>query len=132
MNPATESTLPVSRFIRLETAPAFGLGKLDASSDQTFCLLAHLFPLIIFPWKRHDSPAVAAHAKEALNFGLTLMICLFPLGLIAGALGTFVALIVSLLSTVVSLAALGLVIYAIIQSRQGKLLRYPFNFRLIK
>ena len=54
------------------------------------------------------------------------------LGLIAGALGTVVALIVSLLSTVVSLAALGLVILAILQSRRGKLLRYPFNFRLIK
>lgn len=132
MNSTPPASSALSNLIRLEPAPAFGQGKLSVEQDQTMCLLAHLFPVIIYPLKKNDSPAVAAHGKEALNFGITLFICLFPLSFIAGFLGTFIALLFSLVSMVVSLAALGLVIYAMIQSRQGKLLRYPVNFRLLK
>lgn len=132
----TESTTqldPSNRLpIRIESAPAFGGGTMDAKQEMTFVLLAHLFPLIIWPWKRHTSPAVDAHGKEALNMGITLMIIMFPLGFIAGLLGTAVASIISIATTLLSTAMILLVVIACLKAQQGWILRYPLNFRLIK
>lgn len=132
MNSATLD--PSNRLpIRIESAPAFGGGSMSIEQERTFVLLAHLFPLIIWPWKRKASPAVDAHGKEALNMGITLMILMFPLGLISGLLGSlFVASIVSIISSLVSLATLMLVVIAAVKAQSGWLLRYPLNFRLIK
>lgn len=130
---ATANPLEIqSRLLTIEDAPAFGQGKLTESQEQTFIILGHLFPLIVYPLKRNDSPVVAAHSKETLNFCISLMICLFPLGIVGGLLGTVGAIVVSLVSTVASFAALALVVIAILQGRNGKILRYPLNFRLIK
>lgn len=119
--------------IRIESAPAFGGGSMSAEQERTFVLLAHLFPLIIWPWKRSASPAVDAHGKEALNMGITLMIFMFPLGFITGLLGSvFIATLVSIASSLVSFATLMLVVIAAVKSQQGWLLRYPLNLRLIK
>lgn len=132
MNTATLD--PSNRLpIRIESAPAFGCGSMSIEQERTFVLLAHLFPLIIWPWKRHASPSVDAHGKEALNMGITLMIVMFPLGFIAGLLGSsFIAAMVSIVSSLVSFATLMLVAIAAVKAQQGWLLRYPFNFRLIK
>lgn len=132
MNSATLD--PSNRLpIRIESAPAFGGGSMSTDQERTFVLLAHLFPLIIWPWKRKASPAVDAHGKEALNMGITLMILMFPLGFISGLLGSlFVASIVSIISSLVSFATLMLVVIAAVKAQQGWLLRYPLNFRLIK
>ena len=119
--------------IRIESAPAFGGGSMSAEQERTFVLLAHLFPLIIWPWKRNASPAVDAHGKEALNMGITLMIFMFPLGFITGLLGSvFIATLVSIASSLVSFTTLMLVVIAAVKSQQGWLLRYPLNLRLIK
>lgn len=119
--------------IRIESAPAFGGGSMSADQERTFVLLAHLFPLIIWPWKRNASPAVDAHGKEALNMGITLMIFMFPLGFITGLLGSvFIATLVRIASSLVSFATLMLVVIAAVKSQQGWLLRYPLNLRLIK
>ena len=119
--------------IRIESAPAFGGGSMSAEQERAFVLLAHLFPLIIWPWKRSASPAVDAHGKEALNMGITLMIFMFPLGFITGLLGSvFIATLVSIASSLVSFATLMLVVIAAVKSQQGWLLRYPLNLRLIK
>lgn len=132
----TESTTqldPSNRLpLRIESAPAFGGGTMDAKQEMTFVLLAHLFPLIIWPWKRHASPAVNAHGKEALNMGITLMIIMFPLGFIAGLLGAAVATVVSIATTLLSTAMILLVVIGALKAQQGWLLRYPLNFRLIK
>lgn len=132
----TESTIqldPSNRLpLRIEAAPAFGGGTMDAKQEMTFVLLAHLFPLIIWPWKRHTSPAVDAHGKEALNMGITLMIIMFPLGFIAGLLGAAVATIVSIATSLVSFAMILLVVIGALKAQQGWILRYPLNFRLIK
>ena len=132
----TESTTqldPSNRLpLRIESAPAFGGGTMDAKQEMTFVLLAHLFPLIIWPWKRHASPAVDAHGKEALNMGITLMIIMFPLGFIAGLLGAAVATVVSIATTLLSTAMILLVVIGALKAQQGWLLRYPLNFRLIK
>lgn len=131
MNNASIDQLP-AQYLKFETAPAFGLGSMPAESERTFVLLAHLFPLIIWPWKRSSSPAVDMHGKEALNFGITMLLIMFPLGFISGLLGSVVAMVVSLVTSVASLAVLLLVVYAAIQARAGKVMRYPLNFRLIK
>jgi uncharacterized protein len=118
--------------LNLEDAPAFGAGAMAAPEERTFAMLAHLFPLIIWPWKRKVSPAVDAHGKEALNFAITALIILWPIGFIAGLCGVTVARIVALGTSVLSLGLLALVICAMIQAGKGKLLRYPINFRFIK
>lgn len=115
-----------------EPAPAFGEGRLDAKQDALYSMLAHVFPLLIYFWKRGDSPAVAAHGKEALNFALSLVLGVLPVSFVSAFLGSAVALVVSLLVTLVGLAALGLVGYAVWQCRQGRLFRYPLNLRLLK
>ena len=72
--------------IRIEAAPAFGGGSMPEKQEMNFVLLAHLIPIIIWPWKRATSPAVDAHGKEALNMVITLFIVMFPLGFIGGLL----------------------------------------------
>lgn len=118
--------------LKLEAAPAFGSGAMPAEQDRTFSMLAHPFALIIWLWKRKASPAVDAHGKEALNFGITMMICMLPINLIAGFLGASVALVISLAMSLVGLVMLALVIYGMLKAKDGQLLRYPVNFRLIK
>ena len=118
--------------LQLEDAPAFGTGPMPAKDESLFVMLAHFFPLIVWPWKRSASPAVDAHGKEALNFAITAMLILWPVGIIGSLLGVTVAKIIALGTTLLSLGLLALVVFAMIQARQGKLLRYPVNFRFIK
>ncbi len=135
MNTAPDITLdPTNRLpITIEAAPAFGQGSMPAATERNFVLLAHLFPLIIWPWKRKQSPAVDAHGKEALNMGLTLLLVMFPLGIITGLLGSaFIATLVSIASSLVSFVMLLLVVIGAVKAQQGWLLRYPGNLRLIK
>jgi uncharacterized protein len=131
--PSIDQTLSHRLHLQFDDAPAFGSGAMPAAQDRTFTLLAILFPLIVWPWKRSASPAVDAQGKESLNMALTLMLVLFPLGIVTGIIGspTF-AMLVSLVTSLVSLALLGLVVLAAVKSGQGKLLRYPGNLRLIK
>ncbi len=118
--------------IRIEAAPAFGGGSMPQNQEMTFVLLAHLIPIIIWPWKRGTSPAVDAHGKEALNMMFTLMIVMFPLGIIGGLLGAAAATVISIGTLLLSFAMLMLVVIACLKAQQGWLLRYPGNFRLIK
>ncbi len=118
--------------LKLEDGPPFGAGAMPADKERTFALLAHPFSLIIWLWKRRDSPVVDAHGKEALNFGITVFLCLLPVSLLAGFLPGIVVKIVSILLMLVSLGVLALFIYGGLKAREGKLLRYPVNFRLIK
>lgn len=128
----TEAKPLITQVLKFEDAPAFGAGSLSGTKEQDFVMFAHLFPLIVWPWKRSASPAVDVHGKEALNFAITLMIIMFPLGFIAGLLGTAVATLVSALCSVASFGVLMLVLCGAFQARAGRVLRYPLNFRLIK
>lgn len=134
MNTQANTLDPSNRLpIRIEAAPAFGQGTMPVETERTFVLLAHLFPLVIWPWKRKTSPAVDAHGKEALNMGITLMIAMFPVGFISGLLGsTVIATLVSIGTSLLSFAVLMLVVIGAVKAQQGWLLRYPFNLRLIK
>ena len=117
--------------LKFDPAPPFGGGSMPVGEEKTFVMLAHLFAIIIWLWKRKASPAVDAHGKEALNFGITMFICMFPVQIIAGFI-PFIGVVISLALSLVSLAALALVIIGMINANDGKLLRYPINFRLIK
>lgn len=128
----TDTQNPVNKFIRIEDGPTFGSGALNASDDQLFSSLAHLFALIVWFWKKSQSPAVDAHGKEALNMGITLVLFFIAVSIVGVVLPHFLAVVFGLALNLVSLAAFALFVYGFILARQGKLIRYPFNLRLIK
>jgi uncharacterized Tic20 family protein len=108
------------------------------SDDRVLAMLSHLLaiigglgfiaPLIIWLLKKDDPQAsfVTENAKESLNFQITVII----LGII------FVVLILVfigiLLIWALAIANLVLVIIATVRANEGRIYRYPFNFRLIK
>jgi uncharacterized Tic20 family protein len=101
------------------------------SDEKTLALLSHvltfvssfLAPLIIYLVKKDESAFVSHHAKESLNFQITVFIISIVL---------IVTIIGILLLWLVGLLALVLVIVATIKANEGKLYRYPFSIRLIK
>lgn len=102
--------------------------------EKTMGILSHILclvggfiaPLIIYLIKKDESAYVREQAKESLNFQLTLLLCYivswFLIFIIVGIL----------LLVLLGIANLVLVIIATIKASEGKLYRYPFNFRLIK
>ena len=80
-------------------------------------------PLIIYLVKKDDSQFVAYHAKESLNFQITLFVIVIIL---------VITIIGILLLWVVGLLSLVLVIVATIRASEGKLYRYPISIRLVK
>ncbi len=108
---------------------------------RTWCALCHasallgsfvhfpghiLPPLIVWLAKRHDSPEIDAHGKEALNFQISMLIynlvaVVFWLVLIGFA---FLAVLWVLNAVFVIIAA--------IQASEGKFYRYPLTIRFIE
>lgn len=101
------------------------------SDEKTMAILSHvltvvagfLAPLIIYLIKKDESAFVREHAKESLNFQITAFIIM---------IGLAITVIGILLIWVVGILALVFVILATIKASEGKLYKYPFNFRLIK
>jgi len=101
------------------------------SDEKTIALLSHvltfifpiLAPLIIFLIKKDESTFVAYHAKESLNFQITMFIvCVI---LIISVIGLLLLWVVGIIVAV-------LVIVATIRASEGKLYKYPVNIRFIK
>ena len=101
------------------------------SDERTLAILCHLLtlffwlfpPLIIYLVKKNESAFVAAHARESLNFQITMTIIAIVLCL------TIVGI---LLLWVLGVIVLVLVIVATIKASENKLYRYPMTIRLIK
>ncbi|MEP7257634.1 MAG: DUF4870 domain-containing protein [Flavitalea sp.] len=105
-----------------------------SQDDKTMAVLAHILtlvggfiaPLIIYLIKKDSSPFATAHAKESLNFQITLfigfMICFILIFVLIGLL----------LIWLLAIAALVLVIMATIKASEGKLYHYPFSIKFIK
>jgi uncharacterized Tic20 family protein len=103
------------------------------SDDKTMAILAHILcivagflaPLIIYLIKK-DSPYVAAHAKEALNFQLTMLIawivCFILMFVIIGIFLMFF----------LGIANLVLIIIATIRASENKIYHYPFSIKFVK
>ena len=121
----------------MEQRPQSFLGSDDqplatpSSEERTMAILSHVLclvvwlfaPLIIYLVKKDESQFVAAHAKEALNFQITIVIVVIVL---------IVTIVVILLLWVLGIVSTVLVIVATIKASENKLYRYPFTIRLIK
>lgn len=114
-------------FLGTETLPEYT----PTSDEKTMAILSHvltmvagfLAPLIIFIIKKDESKFVSAHAKESLNFQLTLMLVF--IGLIITVIGI-------LLIWLVGIFMLIMVIVATVRASEGKLYNYPFSIKFIK
>ncbi|MGH2565333.1 MAG: DUF4870 domain-containing protein [Ginsengibacter sp.] len=101
------------------------------SDEKTMAILSHILtlavgflaPLIIYLIKKDESAFISYHAKESLNFQITIFIIIVVL---------FITIIGILLAWLVGIVALVFVIIATIKASEGKLYRYPFSLRLIK
>ena len=101
------------------------------SDERTLAILCHVLtvffwifpPLIIYLIKKDESKFVAEHAKESLNFQITVGIAFIVL---------FISFIGIFLLWIVGIFALVLVIVATVNASESKLYRDPFTLRLIK
>ena len=101
------------------------------SDEKTMAILAHVLtfvagfvaPLIIYLIKKDESAFIREHARESLNFQITIFIIIILL---------CITIIGILLLWLVGIGALIFVIMATIKASEGKLYRYPFSIRLIK
>ncbi|OQP44542.1 hypothetical protein A4H97_09220 [Niastella yeongjuensis] len=121
------SSNPSNSFLGTDQSPAYT----PTSDERTLAILCHVLtiffwifpPLIIYLIKKDDSSFVAEHAKESMNFQLTVSII---------AIILFITIIGILLLWVLGIAVLVLVIVATVKASENKLYRYPFALRLIK
>lgn len=112
----------------------FAPTTVPSSEEKTMAILSHILvlvssfigPLIIYLVKKESSSYVAEHARESLNFQITMCILYVVSGILV-----FV-LIGILLLWLLSIANFVLVIIATIKASENKMYRYPFNVRLIK
>ncbi len=105
-----------------------------SSDERSLAILTHVLSifftfipaLVIYLVKRQESPYVAEHAKEALNFQISLIIYFaisIPLCLII--IGVFMLL-------ALGIGSLVLYILAAVKAADNVLYRYPFSIRFIK
>jgi uncharacterized Tic20 family protein len=90
-------------------------------------------PLIIWLWKREESPEIDAHGKESLNFQISMFIYTALFALVCFVL--MFVLVGFLLVPMIALFYLADVVFVIIASlkaSEGQLYRYPLTLRLIK
>lgn len=121
------STNPSNTFLGTDQTPSYT----PTSDERTLALLSHVLtiffwlfpPLIIYLIKKNESQFVAEHAKESLNFQITVSI----IGIIL-----VLTVIGILLLWVLGIFVLVLVIIATVKASESKLYRYPFTIRLIK
>jgi hypothetical protein len=119
----------------MENSPIVGSSQtpapLPTSDERTLALLSHLLtlffwlfpPLIIYLIKKDESSYVTEHAKESLNFQITMTI----IGIVL-----FITIIGILLLWVLALVVLVFVIVATIKASENKVYRYPMTIRFIK
>ncbi len=106
-----------------------------SSDDKIWAIFCHLslllgigfiLPLVVWLAKRDDSPAVAAHAREALNFHLSLYLYgIISVVLVFVCIGYFLLL---------GLALFGLVcaILAAVEASKGAFFRYPLTIPIFR
>ena len=98
---------------------------LGVLSHALTLIAGFLAPLIIYLLKKDESVFVRAHAKESLNFQLTLLIAY-----IIGFLLIFMIIGIILLP-LIGLIQLVLVVIATINAADNKMYRCPFCIRFI-
>jgi uncharacterized Tic20 family protein len=104
------------------------------SDERSIAILTHVLSifftfipaLVIYLVKKQESPYVAEHAKEALNFGISMFIyCIICIPLIFLIIGIFLLI-------AIGIGSLILYIIAAVKAADDVLYRYPFTIRFIK
>lgn len=104
-----------------------------SSDERSMAILTHVLSiffsfipaLVIYLVKKDESPYVAEHAKEALNFQISLLIYVvisIPLCLLI--IGIFMLI-------AIGIGSLVLYIIAAVKAADNVLYRYPFSIRFI-
>lgn len=118
----------------METATLTNLPAARQGSDRILSMLSHLsallgvgilLPLVVYLAMRKESESVAAHAREALNFHLSILIyslCCLPLVLV------FIGIPLLL---VLWLGSFVFAVIATVQASNGVCYRYPLTLRLV-
>jgi uncharacterized protein len=116
-------------------------GHTPTENERTWGMLAHLSalagvvlplagcvlgPLLVWLSRREQSAFVAEHAREALNFNITVVIAAVVCALL---MMVFIGFI---LGTALFIVWLVLTLVAAIKASQGETYRYPFSLRLVK
>jgi hypothetical protein len=110
------------------------IDKLPTSDEKTMALLSHILtvvfwliaPLVIYLVKKDESTFVAEHAKESLNFQLTLMLLyIISFILIFVIVGFFFLIALYFINLI-------FIIVATIKAAEGKSYKYPFTIRFIQ
>lgn len=106
----------------------------STSDDRLWIVLCHLsallgvgivLPLIVYLVKKDDSPRVAGHAREALNFHISILIYMI-------VCVPFVFVFVGIpMAFILGVSALVFAVLAAVQSSKGVDYRYPLTLRLI-
>jgi uncharacterized Tic20 family protein len=105
-----------------------------SGSDKIWTMLCHLsffvglpflLPFIVYFAMKNDSAYVAANAREALNFHLSVLIySLLCIPLVFIFIG-------SVLLVIIGICSLVLAVLAAIDASKGRCYRYPFTLRLV-
>jgi uncharacterized Tic20 family protein len=118
----------------METPPLTDAPLAPKGGDKIWSMLSHLsallgvgfvLPLVVYLAMRHESEYVAAHAREALNFHISVLIyvlCCIPLVFILIGFPLLIAL---------GLGSLAFAIIATIRASNGLCYRYPLTLRLV-
>jgi uncharacterized protein len=123
--------------------PAHNLtsGAPPTEKERTWGMLAHLSalvglimpligivlgPLAVWLLRRDESAFVEAHAREALNFNITVLLAAIACMLL------MLVFIGVLLGTALFVAWLVMILIAAIKASEGATYHYPFALRLVK
>lgn len=119
------------------------------ADQQTWRVVAHAsafiqligIPSVVGPFLvwliRRNDPVVEPHAREALNFQLSLFIY-FVVGIVAAVaaaltiIGILLSVLIVLFLIALFLLELIFAVLASIAASRGELYRYPFNLRLVQ
>lgn len=118
----------------METSILTDVPAAHQGSDKIWSMLSHLsallgvgilLPLVVYLAMRKESEYVAANAREALNFHLSILIyslCCLPLVLIVIGIP---------LLLVIAVGSLVLAVIATVKASNGESYRYPLTLRLV-
>ena len=110
--------------------------SITPTNDKLWNVLCHLsiflgvgliLPLIVYLVTKSDpNSTIPAHAKESLNFHISL--------LIYGIIGAILAVVIIgfIIIGIVALAGMVLAIVAAVKASNGELYQYPLTIRLVK
>ena len=118
--------VPPSQAIAISSADRLWSVFCHLSYFFGLALISFIFPLVVYLVTRGDSPYITHHAKEALNFHLSLLVY----GLVCVPL----CLIFIGIPLLIALAIVGLVcsIVAAVKATQGVYYEYPVTIRFVR